>query len=228
MRSRPIVVSFVLHAAALTALAVHSIPPRAPAPDMHAFLSMEQTEPCPDLDETEPLDVELLEPEPLEVTVEPEAVEEEPEEPPLEFRKTDMLEAVALPEPARIPCMRIPPLRHREPPAAATRAPPPAPPRSAAGAPVVRAAFPRSDGCRPPRYPAAAQRLGHEGRVLLLVRVGADGVPESVEVEESSGHASLDDAAVAAVRAWVFEPAREDDRPVASRVHVPIRFQLRG
>jgi len=187
---------------------------------------LEETEPCAAPEETEPVDVQPPEPEAPEVTVEPEPLQEEPEEPPLEFRSTDMLEVVAVPEPARIPCVRIPPLRHREPPAAVAK--PPSPPVNAASAPVVRAAFPKDDGCRPPRYPAVAQRLGHEGRVLLLVRVGLDGVPITVEVEESSGHESLDEAALSAVRAWVFEPAREDDRVVESLVHVPIRFQLKS
>jgi len=45
-------------------------------------------------------------------------------------------------------------------------------------------------------------------------------------VQSSSGFASLDDAAVTAVKNWEFEPGRQDGEPVASRVEVPIQFQL--
>jgi protein TonB len=86
---------------------------------------------------------------------------------------------------------------------------------------------PRGDRCRPPEYPVAARRLGLQGRVVLRVHVGVDGAALSVEVEESSGHAVLDEAAVAAVRGWTFEPAREGECPVESFVSVPIRFRLR-
>jgi protein TonB len=167
-------------------------------------------------------------PAPPEITVEPEAEEEPEAAPPVEEERPELEDAMRGPAP--IAFKRIPPLRRREPPPAPSAAPVPreaAPPAQAAGAPVVRSAFPRSEGCRPPGYPAAERRLGHEGRVLLRALVGTDGVPRSVDVEESSGHPALDEAAAAAVRGWVFEPAREGDRVIESLVRVPIRFRLR-
>jgi protein TonB len=77
-----------------------------------------------------------------------------------------------------------------------------------------------------PSYPALARRRRQEGDVLLAVRVDAAGRPESVEVQESSGFASLDRAAVEAVAHWEFEPGRQDGAPVPSRVVVPIQFRL--
>jgi protein TonB len=62
--------------------------------------------------------------------------------------------------------------------------------------------------------------------VLLVVRVDPSGVPESVEIRTSSGIAALDAAAVAAVKAWEFEPGRLDGRAVSSEVEVPIEFRL--
>ena len=49
-------------------------------------------------------------------------------------------------------------------------------------------------------YPDAARREGWEGTVWLRFRIAADGSVESVEVDRSSGHALLDDAAIKAVR----------------------------
>jgi len=77
-----------------------------------------------------------------------------------------------------------------------------------------------------PAYPRLSRRLGEQGMVWLLVRVDADGRPESVEVERLSGHARLDAAALAAVRGWRFVPARRAGRAVAAEVRVPIKFAL--
>jgi len=77
-----------------------------------------------------------------------------------------------------------------------------------------------------PRYPPAAARLRESGRVLLLVRVGADGLPERVEVSRSSGSPRLDQAALETVRRWRFVPARQGERPVAAQVTVPLVFRL--
>ena len=38
----------------------------------------------------------------------------------------------------------------------------------------------------------------------------------------------LDDAALAAVRTWVFAPATRGGRPVESIVEVPVKFALRA
>ncbi len=52
------------------------------------------------------------------------------------------------------------------------------------------------------------------------------GRPTGVAVKQSSGVAILDQAAIAAVRRWTFEPARTAGLPVASTVEVPVRFSL--
>lgn len=78
-----------------------------------------------------------------------------------------------------------------------------------------------------PPYPEASRRRGQEGVVVLSVEVLADGSVGHVEVRRSSEHASLDDAALRAVREWVFEPARAGGEPVARWVEIPLRFTLR-
>ncbi len=77
-----------------------------------------------------------------------------------------------------------------------------------------------------PRYPAAARREKLEGLVLLRVEVSEDGAALKVEVEQSSGHKSLDTAALDAVQRWHFEPARAAGRAIKARAQVPIRFKL--
>jgi periplasmic protein TonB len=79
---------------------------------------------------------------------------------------------------------------------------------------------------RPPVYPELARRRGEQGRVLVRVSVSATGTPLAVGIGQSSGHASLDDAALAAVRQWRFIPATQAGRPVPAAAVVPIQFQL--
>jgi protein TonB len=78
----------------------------------------------------------------------------------------------------------------------------------------------------PPLYPPHARRMGIEGRVRVRVLVGERGRPLEVKVQEGSGDTSLDEAALAAVRRWRFEPARRDGEPVRAWAVVPIEFKL--
>lgn len=75
-------------------------------------------------------------------------------------------------------------------------------------------------------YPAIAKRQRLEGTVLLRVLVGADGVPQRIDVERSSGHSVLDRAAREAVMTWRFEPGTRNGQPFAAYGLVPIAFRL--
>lgn len=79
-----------------------------------------------------------------------------------------------------------------------------------------------------PEYPAVARSRGWQGKVLLRVKVSAEGLSDDVSVEQSSGHDILDESAVEAVKKWRFIPAKRGDTPVASSVIVPIDFKLRN
>jgi TonB family protein len=87
-------------------------------------------------------------------------------------------------------------------------------------------AMPRYRENRPPVYPGAARQRGYEGDVLIAAEVRADGRIGAVRIKRSSGYASLDDSALAAVRAWRFEPARRMGAVVDAWVEIPIRFKL--
>jgi protein TonB len=77
-----------------------------------------------------------------------------------------------------------------------------------------------------PAYPVMSRRLGEQGRVVLNVRVLADGMPGKVEVRTSSGFPRLDQAALEAVGRWRFVPARRGEEPVEAWVLVPVNFSL--
>lgn len=79
-----------------------------------------------------------------------------------------------------------------------------------------------------PAYPAMSIRLREQGTVMLLVLVSAGGSAEQVQVEQSSGFARLDAAAVEVVkRRWRFVPARQGEQAVAAWVRIPLSFELK-
>lgn len=78
----------------------------------------------------------------------------------------------------------------------------------------------------PPEYPAFAQRQGWEGKVILRVRVLANGKAGGVEVKQSSGRKTLDEAAQEVVKTWVFAPAKRGNTPIDGWATVPIEFRL--
>jgi protein TonB len=77
-----------------------------------------------------------------------------------------------------------------------------------------------------PPYPLTARRRREQGLVLLTVLVTPQGRAVKVELKQSSGYPSLDEAALTAVRQWEFEPARIGSIAVESEIEVPVRFKL--
>ena len=76
----------------------------------------------------------------------------------------------------------------------------------------------------PPVYPDIAREAGVDGVVLVQALVGKDGKVKDVRVVKNIP--MLDDAAIAAVKQWVFKPALSNNKPVAVWVAVPVRFSL--
>lgn len=78
-----------------------------------------------------------------------------------------------------------------------------------------------------PSYPPDAMARELEGTVTLKVLVDVDGSPLSVEIERSSGHRKLDDAARRQVlRKWKFKPAIKDGQAIQVYGIVPVSFTL--
>ena len=75
-----------------------------------------------------------------------------------------------------------------------------------------------------PDYPDIAREAGVDGVVLVQALVGKDGKVKDVRVVKPIP--MLNDAAIAAVKQWVFKPALSNNKPVAVWVAVPVRFKL--
>ena len=75
--------------------------------------------------------------------------------------------------------------------------------------------------------PASARQLGIQGTRLLRVHVAADGHVTDVVLTKSAGHADMDQAAIAAVRQWRFEPGRKGEEPVGMWVVLPVEFRIK-
>lgn len=77
-----------------------------------------------------------------------------------------------------------------------------------------------------PAYPYVALQRGYDGEVTLIIAVNKSGLPDDVEVAQSSGYGILDSAAVKAVKKWKFEPAKLFGLPVDSEIEIPVKFEL--
>jgi protein TonB len=82
------------------------------------------------------------------------------------------------------------------------------------------------DNPKPP-YPGLSRKIGEQGRVVLRVRVDAQGLPVDVQLHASSGSERLDASALQTVRRWKFVAARLGNEAVAATVLVPIAFSLK-
>lgn len=81
-----------------------------------------------------------------------------------------------------------------------------------------------SEATNPPIFPQDAMSGHIGGTVILMVKVGSDGVAKDIKVLESSGVRSLDVAAIKAAYKWRYFPAVKDDRPVEGYAKVPVSF----
>jgi periplasmic protein TonB len=79
----------------------------------------------------------------------------------------------------------------------------------------------------PVEYPPQLYEEGVEGVVMLRLFVDETGhvVPDSTRIEESSGHAELDSAALAGVKDMIFAPARRKGVAVAAPFLQPVHFR---
>jgi protein TonB len=87
------------------------------------------------------------------------------------------------------------------------------------------ASKPRPLSLDKPEYTEAARSAGIEGKVRVQLTVSADGVVTDAKVLESLD-AGLDQAALTAARAALFEPAMHCGKPVEATFVVAIRFSL--
>ncbi len=115
------------------------------------------------------------------------------------------------------------------PPAQAAGQPAPSGRAPSSGPPVVRTPGPEQARKlirhTPPEYPVMASRMGTSGKVLLGVRIGADG--RVIGIQVLSGPSLLSSSAVAAVRSWVYEPTLVNGVPAEVLTEVEVNFTLK-
>ena len=78
-------------------------------------------------------------------------------------------------------------------------------------APIVREPMVKPKLIKHNLVPYPAKANGHNGRVIVCVLVGVDGVPEYVSTAGSSGNPFLDGAALEECIKWRFSPAEDAD-----------------
>ena len=127
---------------------------------------------------------------------------------------------VVPPPPPEVPVPVVPP------PVAVVAAPaPPAPPPPAPK--VIPASAVQYLGDPPmPEYPRLSIRAGETGRVMLRIYIDEAGLPRTVQVDRSSGHPRLDEAAAVAMKKARFKPYTENGQAVAGWAFVPLDFAL--
>ena len=76
-----------------------------------------------------------------------------------------------------------------------------------------------------PQYPDTARRAEKEGVVLLDARIDVDGTAKDIVVLKGIGF-GLEEAAIQALKASRFAPARRDGAVIATRIQIPYRFKL--
>jgi TonB family protein len=77
-----------------------------------------------------------------------------------------------------------------------------------------------------PAYPDMARQAGVEGNVTLWLYIRADGTVADVQLYNSSGVGSLDQAAISAARNTRWTPARNNSVPVGVWTSLTYRFVL--
>lgn len=78
----------------------------------------------------------------------------------------------------------------------------------------------------PPQYPPYALTRGWEGWVELTFIVTEEGTVEDVEVVDSRPPSVFDNAAVAAVSSWRYQPVIDEGQPVPVRVLLHVDFNI--
>lgn len=114
------------------------------------------------------------------------------------------------------------------PPAAPTPPAPPALPPAPPAPPAVQLPSSNADYLQNPKavYPAMSKRLGEQGKVIVKVLVGVDGLPKSAEVKKSSGFERLDEAAIEYIMKCRFVPGKVNGVVQAMSYDAPVNYVL--
>ena len=76
-------------------------------------------------------------------------------------------------------------------------------------------------------YPALLRDAGVGGRAIVWLRLDEQGLVQDVQINTSSGHPALDEAALKVGQIMRFSPAMNRDKVVPVWVSIPVSFQVR-
>ena len=77
-----------------------------------------------------------------------------------------------------------------------------------------------------PKYPSQAKRAGKEGKVVLEATIDADGKVKDIKVKEDTVGFGCARAAIQAMKASRFNPAKRGSKSVSQRITVPYVFKI--
>lgn len=77
-----------------------------------------------------------------------------------------------------------------------------------------------------PEYPDLAREAEAEGTVSVVVTIDVTGRVIDARVQESDTITALEEAALAAARKFLFEPAKQRDVPVPCQIAIPFTFSF--
>jgi len=131
---------------------------------------------------------------------------------------------VNLPVVGAVPSAPVPPPVRPNAPAPTPAAPAPSPTTTAGGSPKqggnIQSAVLISR--KEPEYPKIAKQTGAKGVVTLNATIGKDGHIRTVKVV--SGHPMLQNAAVEAVKQWIYKPTLLNGTPVETETQIMLNF----
>ncbi|MFQ6604359.1 MAG: energy transducer TonB [Fidelibacterota bacterium] len=79
-----------------------------------------------------------------------------------------------------------------------------------------------------PKYPEIAQEAGIEGTVIIQAFIDEKGRVKETIVLKGIPNTGLDEAAIEAIRATKFKPAKQRERAVGVWISIPVNFKLKS
>lgn len=76
-------------------------------------------------------------------------------------------------------------------------------------------------------YPEIARKAGIEGQVTIYAHIDEKGNVKNTRILVPLGNSGCNEAAVAAIKAVKWRPAKQRDKPVAVWVSIPVKFKLK-
>lgn len=76
-------------------------------------------------------------------------------------------------------------------------------------------------------YPEIARKAGIEGQVTIYAHINERGEVIDTKILVPLGNSGCNEAAIAAIKAVKWKPAKQRDKPVAVWVSIPVRFKLK-